>query len=382
MISRVPYDPPIPHELKSAADAEGIEVIGVATASGSPEHEREYVEWVLRGYHGSMEYMRRHASMKYRPEALLPNCRSVIVVGMNYYRRTNHEDHAAGGPHYRNGRVARYAWGRDYHKVLGAILKRLARTLHDGRPSDAYRVFVDSGPPAERFFAERAGAAFIAKNTLAVTSRYGSWFVLGEILSTRAFDVEERASSADARSTDASTTGTTDPSVHGGCPRGCTRCIDVCPTGALLGPYRIDASRCISYLTIEHKGVIPVELRRKMGSWVFGCDLCQEVCPLNVHAEPTAIPDFKNSIAGESIRLEDILAIQTDAEFTKQFAGSPVMRAGRRGLIRNVCIAAANLDRHDLLDTLRRLAHSTDDLIAEHARWAVDELTGRATGRA
>ncbi len=367
MIPRAPYDPPIPQDLKRATDSEGLEVIGVASPAGSPERERDYVEWILRGFHGSMEYLRRHASMKYRPEALLPGCRSVIVVGVNYYRRTPPED----GPSTREGRVARYAWGRDYHKVLGSMLKRVARTLHDGPASEDFRVFVDSGPLAERFFAERAGAAFVAKNTLAVTSRFGSWFVIGEILSTRAFDVEERASTA------AGAGG------HGGCPRGCTRCIDVCPTDALFGPYQIDASKCISYLTIEHKGSIPFALRRKMGGWVFGCDLCQEVCPLNVRAVPTTIPDFTNSIAGERIRLDEILAIQTDAEFTKRFAGSPVMRAGRRGLIRNACIAAANLDRYDLFETLRALAQNPDDLIAEHARWAVDELTAqRLTNRA
>jgi epoxyqueuosine reductase len=174
---------------------------------------------------------------------------------------------------------------------------------------------------------------------------------------------------------------------HGACPSGCRKCIAVCPTGALLGPHRIDASRCISYLTIEHKGSIPEELRPKIGNWLFGCDLCQEVCPLNVRAEVTEVTDFVRVKAGESVELRAVLELRDDEDARARFAGSPLLRAGRRGLVRNACVVAANNGAAEapavagataaalgLLPVLRRLAGDADPVVAEHARWAVQRL--------
>ncbi len=350
MIARNPYVPPVPSELQELSSGLGFDVVGVADCPPAETEEREYRDWIAAGYHGEMGYLERHESMKYRPERILTECRSVIVVGINYY-----QDAVTSGTS--SGRVARYAWGRDYHRLLGKKLKKLLRRLREQYPQDSFRAFTDATPLAERFFAERAGIAFTGRNTLSISSSLGSWFLIGEILATRDFP----ASGASGKK-------------HGSCPSGCTRCIAVCPTGALESPYRIDASKCISYLTIENKGPIPVELRPSMGDWIFGCDLCQEVCPLNIRAGVTSQEDFLAHRAGPELQLSQILAIESDEAFTARFAGSPVARAGRRGLIRNACVVAANIKAIELLPRLEQLAGSQDELIAEHARWAVGRL--------
>ncbi|MFW5695527.1 MAG: tRNA epoxyqueuosine(34) reductase QueG [Alkalispirochaeta sp.] len=355
MIARRAWFPQIDDELKTVLGPEGLALVGVCDVEGAPEEhtarELEYDTWISRGYHGSMAYMKRHAPLKFHPEQLVPGCQSIIFVGLNYYQR------APQSPEDPAGRVARYAWGRDYHKELGYRIKRVARALGERNPHDRFRAWTDATPLSERFYGERAGVGFTGRNTLLINSELGSWFVLGEILSTRRFTASEPAAGR-----------------HGACPSNCRRCIDVCPTGALYDAHRIDASRCISYLTIEHDGVIPEELRPLMGDWIFGCDLCQEVCPLNVRARVTDVENFLTPIAGSDIRLAEILAIETDEEFTARFAGSPLMRAKRRGLVRNACIAAANTGAVELVPRLRVLADDVDEIIAIHARWAVDQL--------
>lgn len=344
------YYPEVPEELKRLFGSEGLALLGVADAVVNEEGEREYADWIDRNFHGSMEYLERHRHAKFRPSELLNGCRSILVVGLNYYQ-------PAGTPGAGQGRVARYAWGRDYHKVLGKRLLRIRRRLEELYPGERFRNFTDATPLAERYYAQAAGIGFQGRNTLLISTQYGSWFLLGEILSTRHFPpsapVEGR---------------------HGACPTSCRRCIDVCPTGALYAPHRIDASRCISYLTIEHKGSIPEALRPRIGNWLFGCDLCQEVCPLNVRRQVTAVEDFRSLNAGSTVELEEILSIETDEAFTQRFAGSPLMRAGRTGLIRNASIVAANNRERSLLPRLRELAADGDAIIREHAGWAVAQL--------
>ena len=351
MIAREGWFPSIDRELSDRLAAEGLTLVGVCDAVASPEEEEQFRRWIDAGHHGSMTYLERHAELKYRPAALMPDCASLIFVGLNYYQRP------AAPPGRSAGRVARYAWGRDYHKELGNRLRRVARSLAERYPEDRFRSWTDATPLAERYYAERAGIAFTGRNTLLIHGSLGSWFVVGEILSTRRFSPSE---SAEGR--------------HGACPGNCRRCIDVCPTRALFAPYRIDASRCISYLTIEYDGVIPEALRPLMGEWIFGCDLCQEVCPLNVRAQVTEVAGFVKPIAGSDVDLAEILAIPNDAAYTRRFAGSPLMRAKRRRLVRNACIAAANLRATHLLTRIEGLTTDGDEIIAVHARWAAGRL--------
>jgi len=353
MIVRKPIYPAAPQELSAEFRKEGLTLVGVADALPQAEEEARYREWLDRGYAGSMSYLRDHAPLKFSPARILPGCRSLLFAAINYYQRPER------APSPGEGRIARYAWGRDYHRALGSRLRRIARSLGAQHPEETFRSFTDATPLAERCYAERAGIGFTGRNTLLLSGQFGSWFLVGEILSTRRYPASEPT-----------------PHMHGACPGGCRKCIDVCPTGALVAAGEIDASRCISYLTIEHKGAIPEELRPKIGNWLFGCDLCQEVCPLNVRAEVTDVADFLRINAGATQELAVILAIRDDEEFTRRFAGSPLMRAGRRGLIRNACVVAANNDARELLPRLRELAADEDDLIAEHASWAVRRLTG------
>lgn len=334
-----------------------------------PEMERAYLkEWFSRGSHGSMEWLRRNSSLRFRPDELQPRCRSIVFVAMNYYQQGTRAPAPSGqatpsgqvAPSGRvtpSGRVARYAWGRDYHKELGGRIRRVARALEAQFPGEQFRAGTDATPLAERFFAERSGIGFTGRNTLLINGSCGSWFVVGEILST--LELRPSGSAGDR---------------HGACPSGCTRCLDVCPTGAITAPYRIDASRCISYLTIEHDGVIPEPLRPLMGEWVFGCDLCQEVCPLNVKAAETTVKRFLKPIAGQWLPLRHILGIRSDDQFRERFAGSPLMRAKRRRLVRNACIAAANAGARELVPDLDRCAEDKDTVIASHARWARSRL--------
>jgi epoxyqueuosine reductase len=357
MLAQKPYFPETPEPLRQFLAEEDLELMGVADALSAPEQEETYREWLRRGYAGSMSYLEHHASMKYAPDQIVPGAQSIAFVGINYYQQTS------GRYGSSEGRIARYAWGRDYHRVLGKRLKRVAKKLSELFPEDSFKPGTDSTPLAERFYAERAGIGFTGRNTLLISGQYGSWFLIGEIISTRHFPPSRPAEDR-----------------HGACPTGCRKCIDVCPTGALRGPHEIDASRCISYLTIEYKGSIPEELRPKMGNWLFGCDLCQEVCPLNVRAQITDVSDFREVRAGETQELEEIMQIRTEEEYRRRYAGTPLMRAKRTGLVRNACIVAANNGEKALLPLLRSLAEDEDEIIREHAQWAVDQLSSGDTG--
>ena len=349
MLAQHPHYPEVPPQLSELFAEEGLSLLGIAECSGDAQAAARYRQWIDSGYAAQMDYLVRHAPLKYAPQQLLQGCRSVLMAGINYYRRSVA---ATDQP-----RVARYAWGRDYHLVLGKRLRRLARRLCQRYAGQQFKSFTDATPLDERFFGQRAGVGFSGRNTLLISGQYGSWFLLGGILSTLHF------------------TATPAPEgSHGACPRSCARCIDVCPTGALLGPNRIDASRCISYLTIELRGSIPAELRPAIGNWLFGCDLCQEVCPLNLRARLTTERDFLHDRAGESPDLSGILAIETDQQFCSRFAGTALMRARRQGLVRNACVVAANTRRHDLKALLQHRSADSDAVIAEHARWALAVL--------
>jgi epoxyqueuosine reductase len=377
MIPKNAYFPIIETELSKLAQEEELELVGLVSdfektgekrnlsdslkatfedyspANGILQEESHYKSWLDHGFHGEMKYLESHQGLKFHPERILDNCKSVILFGLNYFQKRPNEQS-------NEGKIARFAWGRDYHKELGYRLKRIAKKLADRFPNEQFRNFTDSGPLHERFFAEQAMLGYTGRHTLLISSAYGSWLVLGHILSTKRFITLDQQT-------------TVSPKIHGACPSSCFKCGEICPTGALRVPYTIDANKCISYLTIEYKGAIPLELREKMGNWIFGCDLCQEVCPLNVRAQLSSVPGFKKAIAGSSIDIKEILSLKDDSSFTKRFAGSPLMRPGRQLMQRNALVAAGNSGDLSLIPMLKNFLHS-DPLISEQANWSLKSL--------
>ncbi len=343
-------DLPPPVDLLQEA---GLSLLGVSRAESSSDRALFYQSWLEQGCHGTMDWLERHASLKYQPSGLLEDCRSILVMGLPYYQEA--------APAKGEGRVARYAWGRDYHKTLGKRLDKAVKALHRRFPTAAFRAFTDTAPLDERYYAEQAGVGFMGRNTLIIHPTFGSWFVIGEILSS----VRWAARSG------------TDGAGVAGCPAKCSRCLRHCPTGALTGPGMLDARRCISYLTIEYKGSIAPELRPLMEDWIFGCDRCQEVCPLSLHKPCSEETDFLNWRAGPGISLADVLMME-EAVFRTRFAGTPIMRTGLRFLKRNACVAAGNTGDPAALSALIPLASGSDDLLAEHAAWALSRA-GRTT---
>jgi epoxyqueuosine reductase len=364
---RSPEDIPL-DRIRPYFEAEGLDVLAVTAAGPAPDAESAYARWLDEGRAGAMIYMHRHRHAKYRPERMLSGCRSIVLVGLNYYqalpsdnRKTHREAEPDADPH---GRIARYAWGRDYHKTLGKRLKRVARALSADFEGHHFRGFTDATPLSERYYGVRAGLGFLGRNTLLIHPELGSWFFIGEVLATLA--IEETVPATHSRSS---------------CPPGCRRCIDACPTGALSAPYDFDARLCISYLTIEHAGTIEPRLTDRMDTWVFGCDRCQEACPLNARVEPTGVGDFRRPIAGASIELSRLLALRDDDDVRSRFAGSPLLRAKRRGLVRNACIAAGNAGAVALLPRIDGLRDDEDPVVAHAADWAAARLR-RLTGSA
>lgn len=307
-------------EIKTFARSIGADLIGIAPAEFDNEGEKHLRNFIEQQRQGEMTYLEDYKK-RVDPARLFPGARSVIVIGINYYREVPEVPTD-------EGQIARYAYGRDYHKVLKKLLKQIETFIQGKCPEAQTRLCVDSAPLLEKAYAVRAGLGFIGKNTTLITPQFGSFVLLGEILIDQELIYDQPTNG---------TCGT------------CTRCIDTCPTNAFVGPRELDASRCISYLTIEHKGDIPEEFHKPMGNLIFGCDICQEVCPYNKQfAKPLQLEAMKEvKIAGSAIPLKDILEIQNDEEYVARFAGSPLMRAKRAGLQRNAKIAIKNVhDRH------------------------------------
>ena len=293
------------------------------------------------------------------PKELLPGARSIISLGLNYYPGPTPEPPAASGP------VARYARGRDYHRVMKRRMRRLVLALSehpslqqpDGKL--AARWYVDDGPMLDRAAASRAGLGWFGKNGNILTSTYGSWILLGQIVTNLPLEPDAPLSKTCGR---------------------CARCIPACPTDAIVAPYVVDNRRCISYLTIEHKGEIPRELRPAMGTWVFGCDICQEVCPVNRKAKAASDPNFgrRDLAALDLIGLLDM----TEPEFRERFAGTPIMRAKHAGMQRNACVALGNLRDETAVPALARALASGPPLVQQHAAWALGRIGGGAAREA
>jgi epoxyqueuosine reductase len=305
--------------IKRLADSVGFDKVGIARAG--PAGRRSYIEaWLSRGYNGSMEYLNRNLDTRLDPRRLLNGAASVIVVAVSYHQRTP-EPVRDGRP---RGRIAMYAWGDDYHMVVKAKLFRLADLMREELPGPfATRACVDTAPLLERAWAETAGIGWIGKNTMVIHTQLGSHFVLGALVTTLELEPDEPA---------ANRCGT------------CTACVDACPTQALSAPYRMNASRCISYLTIEHRSDIDEALRPCMGDWIFGCDVCQEVCPHNRHATMTSEPRFAIRPPAPEPLLGDLLG-WTPEEHRRRWRGSAVKRATPAMLVRNASIALWNENR-------------------------------------
>ena len=325
--------------LKEEAEQLGFSLCGVAPIDA--EVGREYfLRWIAEGRHGDMAWMARNPERRADPASLLPEARSIICVGINYYQPEPG----------RRGRIAKYALGKDYHILLMNKLKDLCRWLC--LQGGINKPYIDTGPVLEKPIAAMAGLGWQAKNTMLIHPKFGNWLFLGEVFTTLEFPP--------------------DPPVPDHCGN-CTACIDVCPTRAITAPYQLDARRCIAYLTIEHQGSIPLEFRQAIGDHLFGCDDCLDVCPWNRWAQTTRESEFDARIYPD---LRQMLE-WTDEDFKQYFRKTPIYRLHRNRWLRNVSVVLGNIGSEEDLPALSKAALDTDPLIAEHAAWAVSRITER-----
>ncbi|MDG2526223.1 tRNA epoxyqueuosine(34) reductase QueG [Stenotrophomonas sp. HITSZ_GD] len=313
------------------------------------EDERHLRDWLAEGLYGTMHWMAQHGSKRARPAELVPGTLRVISVGMDYGRRDDEQAWATLDDGER-AYVARYALGRDYHKLMRHRLQKLAERLQAEVGPFGHRVFVDSAPVLERALARNAGLGWIGKHTCLIDKQGGSWFFLGEIYIDLPLPVDAPAS------------------AHCGT---CVRCIDICPTGAIVAPQRLDARRCISYLTIEHDGPIPEEFRKPIGNRIYGCDDCQLVCPWNKFAQRTDEADFRARNALDTATLPELFAWDEE-EFLRRTEGSPIRRSGHERWLRNIAVALGNAPTTPqvLAALASRRAHPSA-LVREHVDWAL-----------
>ena len=320
------------------------------TDAASPETVGHFREWLQRHYDGEMAWLARGAAKRADLQRILPGVHSVITLAASYPHNPSESEPAGAAI------VARYACGTDYHEVLGERLKRLQAFVAQLGGSDPRSLwYVDTGPILERDLAQRSGLGFIGKHTNLISRRLGNGFLIAEILTT--LDLEP------------------DPPERNHCGN-CARCLQTCPTGAITAPFQLDARRCISYLTIELKGPIPVEWRPALGARVFGCDDCLAACPWNRFAQVGRLMAAHARPELASARLVDWLALD-EAGFQRLFRGTPLVRAKRRGLLRNVCVALGNVGDAKALPVLERACHDPEPLIASHAVWAVEQIQMR-----
>jgi epoxyqueuosine reductase len=336
----------------------------------TPRHAAEFRDWLDRGDAGEMNYLARNSERRCDPREILPDAKTVIVLALNYFQGAHKTDPveagvsragvatkkiAAGtGVTTATGRIARYARGDDYHKLIERKLAVIDQFLRrrDGRQ----KCYVDTGPMLERDHAAAAGIGWHGKSTMLLNRELGTWFFLAEILTTLEF--------------------APDTAKKNYCGR-CTRCIDACPTGALTAPHQMDARRCISYLTIELKGPIPTELRPLIGDRIYGCDDCLDACPWNRFAKVSREIAFAIRPKVAAMNLRDYLSLD-DNKFRRLFRNSPIKRTKRRGLLRNVCVALGNIGTTNDLPALEKAKRDSEPLIVEHAQWAIDRIKQRA----
>jgi epoxyqueuosine reductase len=322
------------------------------TAAAPPASAGQFQSWLAQKYHGEMAWLERSAEKRADPRKILPGAQSIIALAASYEFQNRKSEIG----NRKSGVIARYARFADYHDVLGERLKSLTTFVNQlGGAQTRSLWYVDTGPLLERDFAQRAGLGFVGKHTNVISRQLGNWIFLAEILTTL-----ELAPDAPEKNR---------------CGK-CSLCISACPTNAITAPFQLDARKCISYLTIELKGAIPVELRPAIGNRIFGCDDCLAACPWNKFARAG---NLMRPHAREDLRQPDLLELLQldDAGFKTKFAGTPMLRTKRRGLLRNVCVALGNAGDASALPALEKAAHDPEPLIAEHARWAMEQLAGR-----
>jgi len=316
------------------------------------DHETHLLNWLNDGFHGEMGYMQRHGTKRSRPSELEPGTIRIVSVRLDYFA-PNVADADAVMADGELGYVSRYALGRDYHKVLRKRLQSLADKIAVVANDFSYRAFTDSAPVLEKAIAEKAGLGWIGKHSNLLGEKTGSWFFLGELYTNLPLPVDAPQ-----------------PTSHCG---SCTACINACPTDAIIAPYRVDARRCISYLTIELDGTIPLEFRRAMGNRIYGCDDCQLVCPFNKFAQPTSVDDFKPRHNLDAPSLVELFS-WTEDEFNVRMQGSPIRRIGYWNWLRNIAIALGNAPGNEqVMAALQSRATSDNMIFREHVVWAIHE---------
>jgi epoxyqueuosine reductase len=328
----------------------GFQQVGISDVDLA-QAERRLTDWLDKDYHGEMDYMRRHGTKRSRPAELLPNTCRVISVRMDYLPH-DQDQASALLDHDSIGYVSRYALGRDYHKVLRRRLQQLASRIEEHAGPFGYRAFVDSAPVLEKPLANKAGLGWIGKHTNVINKDAGSWFFLGELYTDLPLPVDQPASD------------------HCGT---CRACIDVCPTGAIVAPYELDARRCISYLTIELRGAIPVEYRKAMGNRIYGCDDCQLFCPWNKFARVSAEPDFAPRHSLDDTALTELFA-WTEDEWIERTTGSAIRRIGYESWLRNIAVALGNCPTSpEVIAALQQHVDNPSEIVREHVRWSLDQ---------
>jgi epoxyqueuosine reductase len=331
----------------------GFQQLGVADTH-LQKHEQHLLDWLEAGMHGQMEYMQRHGTRRSRPAELVPGTIRVISARMDYL-----PEHAAEARELlqqpEKALISRYALGRDYHKVMRRRLQQLATRIAATVEPLAYRVFVDSAPVLEKALAAKAGLGWIGKHSNLLNKDAGSWFFLGEIYTDLPLPPDEAVAN------------------HCG---SCTRCLDICPTRAIIAPYQVDARRCISYLTIELRGSIPLELRPLMGNRIFGCDDCQFVCPWNRYAEFSGEEDFAPRPGLDAAELLDLFS-WTETEFLQRTEGSAIRRIGHACWLRNIAVALGNAPYSPaIVAGLQKRRQHPDAMVREHVLWALQQHAG------
>ncbi len=339
-------------QIHARANKLGFELVGITPAAQSETIAR-YRQWIENGYAGKMDYLERHLPLKADVRHLLTEAKSVISLAMNYYTldppKALAEDPA-------RGQISRYAWGDDYHDVIRQRLSELVDFIKKTAETELKtRVCVDTAPIIEREYAQKAGIGWIGKNTNLIHWRSGSWYFLAEVL----INIDLESDTAPLR---------------GSCGT-CTRCIEACPTDAIIEPNLLDSRLCISYLTIELKESIPKTLRPKIGNLIFGCDICQEVCPWNSKAVPTDEPAFQPRDGNLTPKLLSLIGM-TQQEFSRRFKGSPIKRTKRRGFLRNVLVAIGNWGEPRAVPALKDALTDDEPLVRSHAAWALGKIGG------
>jgi epoxyqueuosine reductase len=341
-------------EIRAQARRAGFDKLGISRAE-KLDDRNGLQEWLAKGQHGEMHWMGANPEKRINPSRVLAEAKSVIALALNYYTPIQHSSQPE------HGKISRYAWGEDYHKVLKERLKDLAKRIVELEPAARGLYYSDTGPLMDKAWAHKGGIGWIGKHSNLITRTLGSWVFLGEILLNLELEYDRE---------DRNYCGT------------CRRCIDACPTKAIVAPYVVDSRLCISYLTIELRGAIPIELRHLVGTRIFGCDDCQDVCPWNRFAQPSSEKAFFPQECNRAPLLIPLMRM-TESEFRERFRNSPVRRTKHIGFLRNVAVALGNSKDPAAVPVLRdALLKHSEPLVRAHAAWALGEIGGKNSGRA